>query len=65
MELRGIQRLGLQPGETRTVNFKLNGRDLQMLNRDMHWVVEPRMFDLRVWPSSAQTSSVPLEVVWR
>jgi beta-glucosidase len=63
MELRGFQRLGLKPGEMKTVEFKLTPRDLQMLNQDMHWVVEPGVFDIMVGPSSDQTSSVPLQVV--
>jgi beta-glucosidase len=63
MELKGFQRIGLKPGETKTVEFKLESRDLQMLNRDMHWVVEPGVFDIMVGPSSDQTTSVPLLVV--
>jgi len=63
MELRGFQRLGLKPGEMKTVEFKLAPRHLQMLNQDMHWVVEPGVFDIMVGPSSDQTSSVPLQVV--
>jgi len=63
MELRGFERLGLKPGEMKIVQFKLTPRDLQMLNRDMHWVVEPGVFDIMVGPSSDQTSSVPLQVV--
>jgi beta-glucosidase len=63
MELRGFQRLGLKPGETKTAKFKLGPRELEMLNRDMHGVVEPGVFDILVGPSSDQTSSVPLQVV--
>ncbi len=63
MELRGFQRLRLKPAEMKRVEFKLTPRDLQMLNRDMHWVVEPGVFDIMVGPSSDQTSSVPLQVV--
>jgi beta-glucosidase len=63
MELRGFQRVTLKPGETRRLEFKLAPRDLQMLNRDMHWVVEPGTFDIMLGPSSDQTSSVPLQVV--
>jgi len=65
MDLRGFQRLGLKPGEMKTVEFKLRPRDLQMLNQDMHWVVEPGVFDILVGPSSDQTSSVPLQVVMK
>jgi beta-glucosidase len=63
MELRNFQRLGLKPGEMKTVEFKLRPRDLEMLNQDMHWVVEPGVFDIMVGPSSEQTSSVPLQVI--
>jgi beta-glucosidase len=63
MELKGFQRIGLKPGETKTVEFKLESRDLQMLNRVMHWVVEPAVFDIMVGPSSDQTASVSLLVV--
>jgi len=65
MELRGFQRLTLKPGETKTVEFKLRPRALEMLNQDMHWVVEPGVFDIMVGPSSDQTTSVPLQVVTR
>jgi len=63
MELRGFKRIHLKPGEKMTVEFKLTPRELQMLDRDMHWVVEPGMFDVMVGPSSAETSSVALQVV--
>jgi beta-glucosidase len=63
MELRGFRRVTLKPGEKTTVEFPLTPRSLQLLNADMHWVVEPGTFDIMVGPSSDQTSSVPLEVV--
>jgi beta-glucosidase len=63
MALRGFQRVSLKPGETGTVRFTLTPRDLQLLDRDMHWVVEPGTFDIMVGPSSDQTTTVPLEVV--
>jgi beta-xylosidase len=63
MELRGFRRVSLKPGEKTTVEFPLTPRMLSLVNADMHWVVEPGTFDIMVGPSSAQTSSVPLEVV--
>jgi beta-glucosidase len=63
MALRGFRRVSLEPGETTTVRFTVTPRDLQLLNRDMHWVVEPGTFDIMVGPSSDQTTTVPLEVV--
>ena len=62
-QLRGFQRIRLKPGEKRTLEFKVTPSDLQMLNRDMHWVVEPGVFDILVGPNSEQTSNVALEVV--
>ncbi len=63
MSLRGFQRVSLQPGEKTTVQFKLTPKELRILNRDMHWVVEPGAFDIMVGPSSSQTTAIPLQVV--
>jgi len=63
MALRGFRRVSLKPGEKTTVQFKLTPKELQILNRDMHWVVEPGAFDIMVGPSSSQTTSIPLQVV--
>jgi len=63
MALRGFQRVSLQPGEKTTVQFKLTPKELRILNRDMHWVVEPGAFDIMVGPSSSQTTAIPLQVV--
>ena len=62
-QLRGFQRITLKPGETTTVHFRLGPKELQILDRDMHWTVEPGTFDIMVGPSSNQTTSVPLTVV--
>jgi beta-glucosidase len=51
-QLRGFRRLSLQPGETKTVDFTLGPEDLSLLNRDMHWVVEPGEFEVMVGSSS-------------
>ncbi|MBE3073303.1 MAG: glycoside hydrolase family 3 C-terminal domain-containing protein, partial [Acidobacteria bacterium] len=50
--LRGFQRITLAPGETRTVTFTLGAEDLQLLDRDMRWVVEPGVFEVRIGASS-------------
>ena len=63
MELRGFQRVSLPPGAKKTLEFRLTPRDLEMLNRDMHPVVEPGVFDMMVGPNSTQTSQVPLRVI--
>src|SRR5262249_562350 len=42
--LRGFERVYLQPGESRIINFTLRPDDLALWNRDMHFVVEPGRF---------------------
>jgi beta-glucosidase len=63
MELRGFRRVHLKPGEKTTVEFSLTPDALSFLDINMLRVVEPGVFDIMVGPSSAQTTSVPLQVV--
>ncbi len=63
MELRGFQRISLKPGEKKTVEFTITPDTLSMLNRDMHRVVEPGIFEIMVGSSSDQTTTIPLSVV--
>lgn len=51
-QLRGFERVSLQPGETRTVTFTLKPEDLQLLDRNMRWTVEPGEFEILVGASS-------------
>jgi beta-glucosidase len=50
--LRGFQRIHLNPGESREVAFTLGVRDLRLLDRELHWVVEPGTFRLLIGSSS-------------
>jgi beta-glucosidase len=61
-ELRGFRRVHLRPGEKTTVELKLAGDDLSLLDAAMKPVVEPGDFDVMVGPSSAQTSRATLRV---
>ncbi|HTW48843.1 MAG TPA: CIA30 family protein, partial [Acidobacteriaceae bacterium] len=60
IELRGFQRITLQPGEKRTVTFTVGPEDFAFYNVDMHKVVEPGVVDIMVGPSSADTKTVHL-----
>ena len=51
-QLRGFERINLNPGETKTLKFQLKPSDLQMLNKQMKWVVEPGMFEVMIGSSS-------------
>ncbi|ANI89978.1 beta-glucosidase [Arachidicoccus ginsenosidimutans] len=48
MQLKNFTRIHLQPGETKTVSFKLTPYDLSLLNVDMDRVVEPGTFKIMV-----------------
>ena len=50
--LRGFERVSLQPGESAEVTFVLTPEDLQLLDRDMRWTVEPGEFEFLVGSSS-------------
>ncbi len=50
--LRGFERITLEPGETRSVSFRLNPSDLEILDRNMRWTVEPGAFEIRIGASS-------------
>jgi beta-glucosidase len=52
-QLRGFARVALEPGEKKTISFTVGPEDLQLLDRDMHWVVVPGTFDVMVGKSSA------------
>jgi beta-glucosidase len=52
MNLRGFERIHLQPGESKAATFMLRPEDLELLDANMKWVVEPGMFKLMVGSSS-------------
>jgi beta-glucosidase len=53
LSLVGFERVSLAPGESKTVTFKLPARDLELINREGHRVVEPGEFVVHVGSSSA------------
>src|SRR5271157_2550814 len=52
-QLRGFERVALQPGETKPVTLRLTPEDLQLLDIDMRWRVVPGDFEIMVGKSSA------------
>jgi beta-glucosidase len=62
-QLRGFERIALEPSERKTVKFTLEPEDLQLLDRDMRWIVVPGTFDILVGGSSEDiTAKGKLEV---
>ena len=61
-ELKGFERIYLQPGQTRTVTFKIAPEMLKFYNYDLQYVVEPGDFNIMIGPNSrdVQTARVRL-----
>lgn len=50
--LRGFEKISLAPGESSAVTFTLMPEDLQILDKDMKWTVEPGDFEIMLGASS-------------
>jgi beta-glucosidase len=61
-ELKGFQRVTLEPGETRTITFKVTREALQFWNEEMRRVVEPGEFEIMVGPNSVDLKTAVLTV---
>ena len=48
--------MALAPGEAKTATFTLTPADLQVLDRDLHWVVIPGDIEIMVGKSSEDIS---------
>ncbi len=50
--LRGFERVSLEAGESKRVTFRVEPQDLEILDRNMNWSVEPGEFEFMVGASS-------------
>jgi len=62
-ELKGFQKILLQPGETREVSFTLASHDLGCYDTEGNWVVGPGKFQLWISKDSASGEPVEFELV--
>lgn len=46
--LRSFEKIELKAGESRTINFKLNLRDVAFVGIENKWITEPGEFTIRV-----------------
>ncbi len=46
--LRAFEKIELQPGETKTVNLEISGKDLAFVGPDGEWVLEAGEFRMQV-----------------
>ena len=51
-ELKGFERIYLEPGASKQVEFELGPEHLKMLDRDMNWTVEAGEFLIMIGSSS-------------
>lgn len=58
MELKGFKRIGLEPGEKKTVTFQLAVNQLGFYDRDMAFVVEPGEIEVMVGSSSREIACI-------
>jgi beta-glucosidase len=61
-ELKGFQRVTLQPGEKKRLEFVLTREQLGFWNREMRFVVEPGEFKVMVGPNSEDLIETRFEV---
>jgi beta-glucosidase len=52
IQLEGFQRVRLAPGEEREMSFTIGPNQLRMLDKEMHWIVEPGTFRVLIGASS-------------
>lgn len=59
-ELKGFERIALEPGQTKTVTFTVDPAQLGFYNNDLEYVVEPGEFDVMVGPDSGNVQTLRL-----
>jgi beta-glucosidase len=62
-ELRAFQRVNLQPGERKTIEFEIKPEMLSLLDKNMKPMIEPGRIELMVGGNSADLLVVPLDVL--
>jgi beta-glucosidase len=62
-ELKGFEKIRLEPGESREVSFTLKRADFAFLGRDLRPTVEPGEFDVWVSPSAATGEPARFELL--
>jgi len=51
-ELKDFQKIALQPGESRTVQFVIDREKLSFYDAQLQWVAEPGEFELQIGSAS-------------
>ena len=62
-ELKGFERISLEPGEKKTVTFEIDTESLSCYDENNQWTCEPGSFTIAVGPSSEADQTVQLTVL--
>jgi beta-glucosidase len=62
MELRGFEKISLEPGQSQTVSFRIGPSELAFHGPDLRRIIEPGTFTVFVGGSSADTKQVEFTV---
>ena len=62
-ELKGFQRITLQPGEKQTITFTIDEEMLKFYNTDLQFVSEPGDFQIMVGPNSGSVKTKKLTLL--
>ena len=63
IELRGFERIHLEPGESKQVTFPINSETLGFYRTETEWVVEPGTFRIMVGTNSRDLQRLSLEIL--
>ena len=63
IELRGFERIHLEPGESKQVTFPINSETLGFYRTETEWVVEPGTFRIMVGSNSRDLQRLSLEIL--
>ena len=61
-ELRGFEKISLKPGESRTVEFRINAEILSYFNHELEWVCEEGDYEIMIGPDSERLQKRTLAV---
>lgn len=61
-ELKRFDRITIDPGESKTVSFTLNGDDFKFYNYDLDFVLEPGAFQIMVGPNCANVQTMDFAI---
>ncbi|MFZ5971372.1 MAG: beta-glucosidase BglX, partial [Bacteroidota bacterium] len=57
-ELKGFQKVVIEPGQTKTITFTISEEQLSFYNPDLKWVAEPGQFQAMVGPNARDVKTI-------